>query len=77
MIMTDSDGDPRRDDAGPTTEFERAAMEKRQGLLSEFLGFLAENKKWWLLPILLAVLLLGALVMLGGTAAGPFIYTLF
>lgn len=52
-------------------------MEKRQGLLFEFLGFLAENKKWWLLPILLAVLLLGALVMLGGTAAGPFIYTLF
>jgi len=40
------------------------------------MGFLSENKKWWLLPILLAVLALGVLVILGGTGAGPFIYTL-
>ena len=50
---------------------------KRTNLAREFLDFLAENKKWWLAPIILAVLLLGALVVLGGTAAAPFIYTLF
>ena len=35
------------------------------------------NKKWWLAPIVLAVLLIGALVVLSGSAAAPFIYTLF
>lgn len=75
--MTDSNDVPRRDDDDIAAEFERAAADKRQGLAAEFLGFLAENKKWWLLPILIAVVLLGALVILGGTAAGPFIYTLF
>ena len=41
----------------------------RPSLLSEFWLFLKENKKWWLLPILLVVLLLGALVFLSGTPA--------
>ena len=35
------------------------------------------NKKWWLLPILCMLLLVGCLLILGGTAAAPFIYTLF
>jgi hypothetical protein len=39
--------------------------------------FLSANKKWWLAPIVLAVLVIGALVVLGGSAAAPFIYTLF
>ena len=46
-------------------------------LLGEFVEFLGQNKKWWLAPIVISVLLLGALVLLGGTAAAPFIYTLF
>ena len=57
--------------------FNRAAGEKRSWLFGEFFGFLAQNKKWWLLPILLALLVLGVLVILGGTAAGPFLYSLF
>jgi hypothetical protein len=36
-----------------------------------------QNKKWWLLPAVIATLLMGLLIMLGGTAAAPFIYTLF
>jgi len=43
----------------------------------EFVEFLSANKKWWLAPIVLAVLVIGALVVLGGSAAAPFIYTLF
>lgn len=58
-------------------EFEKASRESRQGLISEFVGFLMDNKKWWLAPILIAVLLLGLLVVLGGSGAAPFIYTLF
>jgi hypothetical protein len=47
------------------------------GIVREFTDFLKENKKWWLAPIVIAILGLGALVVLGGTAAAPFIYTLF
>jgi len=52
-------------------------MSNRPGLLSEFWLFLKSNKKWWLLPIVLVMLLLGMLVFLAGTPAAPFIYTLF
>jgi len=47
------------------------------GLFSEFVFFLKENKKWWLIPIFVTILLLGLLVVLGGSPVAPFIYTLF
>ena len=50
---------------------------KRSGLGGEFVAFLKDNKKWWLAPIIISIVGLGLLVMLGGTAAAPFIYTLF
>ncbi len=53
------------------------AGQKRPGLVGEFWEFLKHNKKWWLLPIVLVLLLLGVLVLLSGSAAAPFIYTLF
>ena len=56
---------------------EALARDERIGLLREFYGFLKVNKKWWLAPIVIVVLALGGLVLLGGTAAAPFIYTLF
>jgi len=41
-------------------------------------GFLKEREKFWLLPILVILLTFGALVVLaGGSAIAPFIYTLF
>ena len=46
--------------AKPTSEFEKAAAEhKGESLLSEFWAFLKQNKKWWLLPIVITMLLLG------------------
>ena len=62
----------------PTTsqQFEKSASQKRP-IFGEMIHFLMHNKKWWLLPIVLILLLMGVLVILGGTAAGPFIYTLF
>ena len=60
------------------SEFEHAANEDRPvGFLAETWAFMKENKKWWLLPIAVVLLLFGALVLLSGTAAAPFIYTLF
>jgi hypothetical protein len=57
--------------------FEDAAEAGRSSFLGEFVGLLMENKKWWLLPILLLFLGLALLVALGSTGAAPFIYTLF
>ena len=50
---------------------------KNASLVREILGFLGQNKKWWLLPIMGMFLVLGVLVLLSSTAAAPFIYTLF
>jgi len=57
--------------------FEDLARQKRNSIISEFWQFLKYNKKWWLLPIILVLLLMGVLVLLGGTAIAPFIYPLF
>jgi competence protein ComGC len=47
-------------------------------IIKDFWAFLRERKKWWLLPLILVLLLVGALIMLtGGTAVAPFVYTLF
>jgi drug/metabolite transporter superfamily protein YnfA len=47
-------------------------------LLNEFWLFLRQNKKLWLLPIIIVMLMLGALLIFAqGSALAPFIYTLF
>ncbi|MBI3837594.1 MAG: hypothetical protein HY288_06640 [Planctomycetia bacterium] len=57
--------------------FAEEAGRRRQGAFGELVQFLRHNKKWWLTPIVIMLLLVGVLVILGGTAAAPFIYTLF
>jgi len=47
-------------------------------IITEYFSFLKENKKWWLWPIVTILLLLGLLIVLtGGSALAPFIYTIF
>jgi hypothetical protein len=46
--------------------------------LRELWAFLRERKKFWLLPVILVMLLIGGLLILAqGSALAPFIYTLF
>jgi hypothetical protein len=46
--------------------------------LKEFLIFLMTRKKFWLLPAIIVLLLLGAIIVLtSGSALAPFIYPLF
>ena len=59
------------------TAFEKGNESAQDSLVAEFLQFLRHNKKYWLIPLLLALFGLELLVVLGGTAAAPFIYTLF
>ena len=46
-------------------------------VLGEFWQFLKQEKKYWLMPIVVVLMLFGVLVFLSGTAVAPFIYTLF
>jgi hypothetical protein len=57
--------------------FEKAATQGDQRLFFEYMSFLSKNKKYWLTPIVIVLLLIGVIVMLGGSVAGAFIYTLF
>jgi hypothetical protein len=50
----------------------------KSGLLGELWAFMKVRKKWWLLPILVVMLLVGALLVFAqGSALAPFIYTIF
>ena len=60
------------------SEFEKAAAEQANaGFFGDLWGFMKENKKWWLVPLIVTLVLFGALVFLAGTGVAPFIYTLF
>jgi len=61
----------------PDISFGSIDVEKLK-IIKEFLGFLMENKKWWLIPIILVLLILSFLILFSeGSALAPFIYTLF
>lgn len=50
----------------------------RSGLASELWAYMRVRKKWWLAPILIVMLLVGALLIFAqGSALAPFIYTIF
>lgn len=72
--MTDSQ-QPESPDR--VSEFEQAGSEEPMSLIAEFWLFIREEKKWWLTPIILVLLLAGVAIFLTSTGAAPFIYTLF
>ncbi|HKA53289.1 MAG TPA: DUF5989 family protein [Candidatus Binatia bacterium] len=50
----------------------------RVGILAEFVEFLWERKLWWMIPVVVVLVLCGALLILAQSSAiAPFIYTLF
>ena len=69
--------DPSHDDQ--TSSFEQLASQEHSSgsLARDFWQFLTHNKKWWLAPIVLALLGIGLLLVLSSSAVAPFIYTLF
>ena len=47
-------------------------------LVGELWAFMRERKKWWLLPVIVVMLVVGTLLVLAqGSALAPFIYTIF
>ena len=50
----------------------------RQSLIREFFLFIKQEKKWWLIPLLTVLLLVGALIVFAGSSPlAPFLYPLF
>lgn len=58
-------------------DFARRAAQRERSFFGEYWAFLRSSGRWWLIPIVVALLIVGVLVVLGGTAVAPFIYTLF
>jgi len=72
--------DQKQQPQGPSenaADFAREADTAQPGLVQEFWDFLCHNKKWWLTPIIVILAIFGLLIVLAGTGAAPFIYTLF
>ena len=50
---------------------------RRSTLAGEFWRFLKQNKKWWLIPVILVFLLLAGIAILSATGVAPVMYTIF
>ncbi len=66
-------------DSAPAQPQGQKLAVKRQGIISEFWGFMKENKAYWMAPIIIVSLLLVGLLVLAtiSPAAATFIYTTF
>jgi hypothetical protein len=62
-------------DSSPTS-FDQIGAASQRGLLGELYEYFKSSRKLWLVPLFLVLLAMGALIVLGSTAAAPFIYTL-
>lgn len=70
-----SDNDPKAENESSFAQAGR--QEQDASVLTEFIRFLKHNKRWWMLPILIVLLLLGLLSIAVNPATAPFIYSLF
>lgn len=59
------------------SEFEKAGAGKQASLLGEFFAMVKQNRKYWLVPIVILLLLLAIFITFGSSTAAPFIYSLF
>jgi hypothetical protein len=52
-------------------------LQRNQSFFKDLVQYMARRKKWYLLPVAVVIMVFALLVILGGTAAAPFIYTVF
>lgn len=53
-------------------------QKQKMSFLKEMWAFLKQRKKFWLAPVIILLMILGVLIVLGGSSAiAPFIYSLF
>lgn len=58
-------------------QFEERGPPPPRGLIREFAAFLRHNRKYWMAPLILLLLLVGLLILVAGSSVAPFIYPLF
>lgn len=75
MAFDLSDSEPSTSN-GPS-QFERVAAARQPRVWAEFGEFLVHNKRWWLVPLVVSLLLLGTMIVATSHAIAPAIYTLF
>jgi hypothetical protein len=66
-----------QDSPSQHSAFEHAGNGRPPSLAVEFWLFIRDNKKWWMIPIMVVLGLVGMLGVLAATGAAPFIYTFF
>jgi len=70
--------DEPKSDSNPAARVAEQAERKPPSLLREFVDFVLHNKKWWLIPILVVLLLVGLLIVFGASSPlAPWIYAGF
>ena len=52
-------------------------MIRSGGFFGEFWSFLYRNRRWWVMPLIVVLLLIATLVALSGADAAPFVYRIF
>lgn len=67
----------RTEPSDANEQFARQAEQAPPGLLSEYWHFLRHSKKWYMIPIIVLLLLLGLLVALSASGLMPFIYAIW
>jgi hypothetical protein len=70
-------GPDRADQSRQADDFQQQAEQTAPGLIFEFIDFARHNKKWWLIPIVVVLLILGVLVALQATGMAWALYTVF
>ena len=73
-MADEADGD------GATGEFEQQAQRAAKassGPVAEFAYFLGRTRKYWLVPVIVALLVTSMVMMVGGSTVAPLIYALF
>jgi len=71
------DEDESEEEMRELYDFEEESRRRPVGPVGQIWGFVSEKGRWWMIPILIALLLVGLLLVLGSTGAGVFIYPLF
>ena len=61
----------------PQGKFEELERPSRRGLIREFISFLRHNRKYWMAPLFILLVLIGLLILVAGSSVAPFIYPLF
>ncbi len=71
--MTTHSDDPQFDHEA----FVRGGERKRASLAGEAVHMVRTTRKWWLLPLILLLVVLGLFLLITSTGVGPLIYTIF